>query len=77
MSGIADEDRMLCPRHPNHPLWFRDGAWYCERDREALAELGGLVGIGAGAMGREARSAREAEPRQFTRRRKRKEQGTS
>lgn len=21
-----------CPRQPNHPLWFSDGAWRCERD---------------------------------------------
>jgi len=31
-----------CPRHPNHPLWFRDGAWWCEADGVALARLGEL-----------------------------------
>lgn len=31
-----------CPRHPNHPLWYREGAWWCERDAVAIASLGGL-----------------------------------
>ncbi len=31
-----------CPRHPNHPLWFRSGAWYCERDGAQIAKLGDL-----------------------------------
>ena len=31
-----------CPRHPNHPLWFEDGKWMCDRDGMAIAELGGL-----------------------------------
>ncbi len=31
-----------CPRHPNHPLWFRDGWWRCERDGAAIARLGDL-----------------------------------
>jgi hypothetical protein len=21
-----------CPQQPNHPLWFSDGSWRCERD---------------------------------------------
>lgn len=73
MDCFVDVTWPSCPRHPNHPLWFRDGAWHCERDREALAELGALDSIGAGATGREARRARKAEPRPFTRRRKPKE----
>lgn len=32
-----------CPRHPNHPLWFRDGAWWCEADGIAVARLGELA----------------------------------
>lgn len=31
-----------CPRHPNHPLWFRHGCWWCERDGVAIAKLGEL-----------------------------------
>ena len=31
-----------CPRHPNHPLWCEDGAWWCARDRLAIARLGAL-----------------------------------
>ena len=31
-----------CPRHPHHPLWFRDGAWWCEADGVALFRLGEL-----------------------------------
>jgi len=30
-----------CPRHA-HPLWFRDGSWWCERDGHAVAALGEL-----------------------------------
>jgi hypothetical protein len=42
MDTFIDTTWPTCPRHPNHPLWFHDGAWYCERDDEALAKLGGL-----------------------------------
>jgi hypothetical protein len=31
-----------CPRHRRHPLWFRDGWWWCERDSVAIARLGDL-----------------------------------
>lgn len=31
-----------CPRHPNHPLRYRGGAWWCEADGVAVAPLGGL-----------------------------------
>src|SRR5262245_9931997 len=30
-----------CPRHA-HPLWFRDGSWWCERDQQRIAPLGEL-----------------------------------
>jgi hypothetical protein len=29
-----------CPQHPNHPLWFHDGAWWC--GREPMATFGAL-----------------------------------
>jgi hypothetical protein len=32
-----------CPRHGRHPLWFRDGAWWCEQDAVRVAELGALA----------------------------------
>ena len=32
----------VCPRHPNHPLWLHDGAWYCEQDKVKVAGLGAL-----------------------------------
>jgi hypothetical protein len=42
MDTFVDTSWPPCPRHPNHPLWYHDGAWHCERDREPLAPLGGL-----------------------------------
>jgi hypothetical protein len=32
-----------CPRHQRHPLWFHDNAWWCERDRIRVADLGDLA----------------------------------
>ena len=26
-----------CPRHGTHPLWYRGGVWWCERERVAVA----------------------------------------
>lgn len=43
---FADTTWPACPRHPNHPLWFRGGAWWCEADGIAVARLGEL---GSGA----------------------------
>jgi hypothetical protein len=31
-----------CPTHPNHPLWFHDGHWVCERNHVRVAPLGQL-----------------------------------
>jgi hypothetical protein len=31
-----------CPLHPNHPLWFSDGHWHCERSKTPVARLGEL-----------------------------------
>ena len=70
MDCFIDVTWPSCPRHPNHPLWYRDGAWYCEHYGEALAELGALDAIGAGTTGRATGREREAEPRRFTRRMK-------
>jgi len=41
-----------CPRHPNHPLWYRaeEQAWYCPADDAALAPLGGLTNLRAPAQ---------------------------
>lgn len=45
MDTFVDTTWPACPRHPNHPLWFHEGGWYCERDGEALAPLGALCEI--------------------------------
>ena len=31
-----------CPRHPAHPLSYRDGAWWCDRDAVPVAAVGEL-----------------------------------
>ena len=31
-----------CPHHRRHPLWFRDGAWWCEESAVQVAALGDL-----------------------------------
>lgn len=31
-----------CPRHPNHPMWLQDGAWWCTKDDVRIAKLGAL-----------------------------------
>ena len=33
-----------CPHHPNHPLWFSDGWWRCDRIDAPIARLGMLAG---------------------------------
>jgi len=33
-----------CPRHTRHPLWYRDGAWWCVEDGVPVARLGELTG---------------------------------
>jgi len=32
-----------CPQHPNHPLWYHDGAWYCDQAGTPIAALGSLA----------------------------------
>ena len=41
MDTFVDVSWPACPRQSNHPLWFYDGAWCCERDgvRLPLGEL--------------------------------------
>jgi hypothetical protein len=40
---FIDTSWPTCPRHRRHPLWFRDGAWWCETDDVAIAKLGELA----------------------------------
>lgn len=40
---FIDTDWPRCPWHP-HPLWFRDGSWWCEQDNRRVAALGQLGG---------------------------------
>jgi len=35
-----------CPHHPNHPLWYHDGAWFCEQEKTRIAAVGALPGDG-------------------------------
>jgi len=32
-----------CPAHPQHPLWFTDGAWRCPVDANTVVALGSLA----------------------------------
>lgn len=41
MPEFVDTVWPKCPRH-RHPLWFRDGSWWCERDDLCVARLGEL-----------------------------------
>lgn len=36
-----------CPRHGQHPLWYESGGWWCDRDKERIAPLGGLRSVRA------------------------------
>ena len=37
---FVDTTWPTCPRHPNHPLWFRDDCWWCGEER--IAKFGQL-----------------------------------
>ena len=39
---FVDTSWPACPEHPNHPLWYSDGWWKCERSGRRAASLGGL-----------------------------------
>lgn len=43
---FVDTTWPACPRHPNHPLDYTDGAWRCPRDKAAVAQLGELRSLG-------------------------------
>ena len=42
---FVDTTWPACPRHRTHPLWYADGAWWCEQDRVVVAPLGELPAI--------------------------------
>lgn len=39
---FVDTTWPACPRHAKHPLWYRDGAWWCVEDGVRIARLGEL-----------------------------------
>jgi hypothetical protein len=39
---FVDTTWPACPEHPNHPLWYSDGWWLCERSGRRAAPLGRL-----------------------------------
>lgn len=39
---FVDTTWPACPRHPAHPLWYAEGAWWCTQDRVMIARLGEL-----------------------------------
>ena len=39
---FVDTTWPACPYHPNHPLWYSDGWWRCERITDPVARLGEL-----------------------------------
>jgi hypothetical protein len=44
---FVDTTWPACPYHPNHPLWFSDGWWRCERVTDPVARLGELSKVKA------------------------------
>src|SRR4051812_32672474 len=42
---FVDTTWPTCPTHRNHPLEFRDAAWWCPTDHTRLASLGELSSI--------------------------------
>lgn len=44
---FVDTTWPACPYHPNHPLWFSDGWWRCERITDPVASLGELSKVKA------------------------------
>ena len=39
---FVDTTWPACPRHHRHPLWYRNGQWWCEQDGAPIASLGEL-----------------------------------
>jgi len=42
MDQFIDTTWPRCPRHFRHPLWYHDGAWFCDQDNAVIAKLGEL-----------------------------------
>jgi hypothetical protein len=40
---FVDTTWPACPRHANHPLWYRDGSWWCVEDGVPVVRLGELT----------------------------------
>ena len=40
--AFVDTSWPACPEHPNHPLWYSEGWWRCERSGTRVAPLGEL-----------------------------------
>ena len=40
---FVDTTWPTCPRHRKHPLWYRNGSWWCVEDGVAVAPLGALT----------------------------------
>ena len=43
---FIDTNWPSCPLHQGHPLWFHDGAWWCDQTRTRIAALGELLPSG-------------------------------
>ena len=46
--NFVDTTWPTCPRHGRHPLWYGDGAWWCDQDGVAVTRLGELKRAGPG-----------------------------
>ncbi len=51
MDTFVDTTWPACPRQPNHPLWFHEGAWCCSRDHVRIP-LGQLPSVRRDTEGR-------------------------
>jgi hypothetical protein len=40
---FVDSTWPACPKHLHHPLWYKDGSWWCEADNVEIAPLGQLA----------------------------------
>ena len=47
--NFIDTSWPRCPDHPNHPLWYSQGSWYCSR-QGVIAPLGELASRGGEAV---------------------------
>ena len=44
MDTYVDTTWPACTRHHKHPMWYRDGGWWCEEDEVQVYRLGELGG---------------------------------